>query len=221
MTINELISLSIPALSKGSSASYAMMQMDELHLSELPVVIDGVFLGLLKESYLLELYDDVKDISELVLSCQGCYISYTQHVLDALKVADEHSSSIVAVLDEANKFVGCISVKDIAIRLGQEYFIQAEGGTLVLSLQERDYSLTEIARLIESNGAKIVHAFASYDPLDAMKIRLTLKINQTDIGRIVATLERFNYQIIERYGSSNVPDLDQERLGSLLRYLSI
>jgi hypothetical protein len=66
-----------------------------------------------------------------------------------------------------------------------------------------------------------LHAYTSYDPENSLKVRLTLKLNQTDIGRVVATLERFNYEIVERFGTSSIPDLDQERLGSLLRYLSI
>jgi acetoin utilization protein AcuB len=60
------------------------------------------------------------------------------------------------------------------------------------------------------------------DPLDKGKIKLTLKINQEDLSRVIATLERFNYRIIARYQESRTdPNNEKERLDMLMRYLNI
>jgi CBS domain-containing protein len=221
MTIQALISSSIPALSLDSTASQALLAMEELHLAQLPLVHDGIFQGIVAENHLLDLFDDSIKLTEVMPTCGSCFILINQHVLDVLKIAQEHQLSIVAVLDEDRSYLGCVNVTDVALALGKEYFMIYDGGTIVLSLQERDYSLSEISRLVESNNTKILHAYTSYDPENSLKVRLTLKLNETDIGRVVATLERFNYEIVERFGTSSIPDLDQERLGSLLRYLSI
>jgi hypothetical protein len=84
-----------------------------------------------------------------------------------------------------------------------------------------DYSLAEISRLIEENHAKILSSILKEDPLDNGKIRLTLKINQLDLSRIVATLERFGYRVIGRYQESRPVGDEKERIDMLLRYLDI
>jgi len=85
----------------------------------------------------------------------------------------------------------------------------------------KDYSLSEISRLIEAEDAKILSSSIKDDDFDKTMLRLTLKINQIDLSRIVATLERFGYKIIARYQESNVTDNQKERLDILLKYLDI
>ena len=56
---------------------------------------------------------------------------------------------------------------------------------------------------------------------DRGKIKLTLKINQLDLSRIVATLERFGYRVIGRYQEAPHDDDSKERLDMLMKYLNI
>jgi len=221
MTIAELISSEIPALSAINSANDALHYMEDFHLPMLPLVIDDVFQGMITEGQLLDLSDTSVLVKNLATNYPSCAINNSEYVLKALSVAQENNSTLVAVLNEDQKYIGCIAVLDIAKYLGREYFMIHEGGTIVLSLQERDYSLAEIARLIEGNNARILHSFVSYDPNNALNVRVTLKINIVEVGRVIATLERYNYTVVERFGFSSVPDIDQERLGSLMRYLNI
>ncbi|HPI80777.1 MAG TPA: cbs domain containing protein, partial [Cyclobacteriaceae bacterium] len=97
----------------------------------------------------------------------------------------------------------------------------APGGILILSLNFIDYSLAEISRLVEENKAKILSSIVVEDPLDNQKIKLTIKINQLDLTRIVATLERFDYKIIGRYQEDKKDFQDKDRLDMLMRYLNI
>jgi acetoin utilization protein AcuB len=92
----------------------------------------------------------------------------------------------------------------------------------VLSMPERDYSLSEISRHVESNDAKILSAYVSPDELDPYKIKLTLKINTTDISRIIATLERFEYRIIAQFQENGEgKQADKDRYDLLLKYLNM
>jgi hypothetical protein len=75
--------------------------------------------------------------------------------------------------------------------------------------------------LVEENNAKIISSTLVQDPLDNSKIRLTIKINQSDLGRIVATLERFGFRIIGRYQETRFTDPEKERFDLLMRYLNI
>ena len=95
------------------------------------------------------------------------------------------------------------------------------GSILVLSMELVSYSLAEIARLVEENNAKIISSTITEDPLDSSRIRLTIKVNQADLTRIVATLERFDYKIIARYQETRTPELDRDRFDLFMRYLNI
>jgi acetoin utilization protein AcuB len=88
-------------------------------------------------------------------------------------------------------------------------------------MNHNDYSLSEISRLIEENRTKILSSIVKEDPMDPGKIRLTLKLNQLDLSRIVATLERFNYHVIGRYQESKQSGSEKDRIDMLLRYLDI
>jgi acetoin utilization protein AcuB len=92
---------------------------------------------------------------------------------------------------------------------------------LVLSMDLIDYSLAEISRYIEENNAKVISSTMVEDPLDKGKIKLTLKINQQDMSRIVATLERFGYRVIGRYQENRRDDDNKDRLDMLMKYLNI
>jgi hypothetical protein len=99
--------------------------------------------------------------------------------------------------------------------------VQMPGSILVLSVDLIDYSLAEIARFVEENNAKIISSTIVEDTLDAGKIKVTIKINQLEISRIVATLERFGYTVIGRYQDQQPEDAGKERIDMLMRYLNI
>ena len=96
-----------------------------------------------------------------------------------------------------------------------------QGGILVLSMDLIDYSLAEISRYVEENNAKVISSTMIEDPLDKGKIKLTLKINQMDLSRVVATLERFGYRVIGRYQENRTDTDDKDRIDMLMRYLNI
>ncbi|HAC24825.1 MAG TPA: hypothetical protein DCE81_07910 [Cytophagales bacterium] len=136
-------------------------------------------------------------------------------------MAGDHKLGIVAVLDDDNHYAGVITVQDVMTSFAQSAAVQMPGSILVLSMDLIDYSLAEICRYIEENNAKVLSSTLVEDPMDKGKIKLTLKINQDDLSRIVATLERFGYRVIARYREAKREDEGRERIDLLMRYLNI
>ncbi len=83
-----------------------------------------------------------------------------------------------------------------------------------------DYSLSEIARIIESNDAKILSLFVHSWP-ESTKIEVTLKINRVELGAILQTFNRFNYNIKAIFSEQDDLDDLRERYDSLMNYLNI
>jgi acetoin utilization protein AcuB len=221
MIAEELINQLVPPLKPSDDAHKAMIWMEEFRSNQLPVVSNEMFLGFITEETILEVNDIEKRISEFELSGVKCFVSPTTHFYEVLKVASENNLQMVAVIDELQHYAGVITVQDTLTTFAQTAAVQMPGGIIVLSMEHMDYSLAEISRLIEENNARILSSTVKEDSLDKGKIKLTLKINRTDLSRIVATLERFDYKIIARYEEINELGDQKERLDMLMRYLDI
>lgn len=221
MIAKELINQMIPPLKLTDSAESAMLWFDEFRTKELPVVDDGEFLGLITEEQIIDENDETKLIRNFELKYANCFVVEEQFFYDVIKVAVENQVELLAVLDKKKKFVGVITIQDTITAFANTTPFQAPGSVLVLSMFGRDYSLSELSRLIEENNARILSSSVKQDPADTSKIKVTVKINREDISTIVATLERFDYKIISRFQETEVTDTDKGRIDELLKYLDI
>ena len=221
MVARELINHMIPPLKKGDPARKANAWMEELRINQLPVIENGVYCGLISEEVILEDNDNTKEVGEYQLQGKSCVVNENQHFYDVLKIVSDHGVQLVAVLDDSETFLGVISIKDTVTAFAQSAAVQSPGGIIILSLKQIDYSLSEISRLVESNGAKILSSIVNNDMFDANLIKLTLKINKTDLSAIIATFERFDYKIIAKFEDSEMESSDKERLDILFKYLDI
>ena len=221
MIAEDLVNHMIPPLKETDDAHKAIVWMEEFRCNYMPVVDDGKLMGFLSEEIILEANDIEKRVKDFDLAGVNCYVHLDTHFYDILKVATDNKLPMVAVLNEDESYCGVITVQDTLTSFAQTAAVQLPGGILVLSMNHIDYSLAEISRLIEENHAKILSSILKEDPLDNGKIRLTLKINQLDLSRVVATLERFGYRVIGRYQESRPVGDEKERIDMLLRYLDI
>jgi acetoin utilization protein AcuB len=217
----DLINQMIPPLKGTDDAHKAIVWMEEFRCSFMPVVQNGKLKGFISEEIILETNDIEKLVNDFDLVGLNCYVHLDTHFYDILKVAADNKLQMVGVLDNAENYYGVITVQDTLTSFAQTAAVQLPGGILVLSMNHIDYSLAEISRLIEENHAKILSSIVKEDPLDPGKIRLTIKINQVDMSRVVATLERFGYKVIGRYKESRPSGDDKDRIDMLLRYFDI
>ncbi|MBL7873184.1 MAG: CBS domain-containing protein [Cyclobacteriaceae bacterium] len=211
----------IPPLKVTDDAHKAIVWMEEFRCLHLPVVGDGKLLGFISEEIILETNDIERTLADFDLVGKQCSVVLDSHFYDILKVAGDNKLQIVAVLNEEQQYIGVITVQDIMISFAQTASVQMPGGILVLSMDLIDYSLAEICRYIEENNAKVISSIMIEDPMDKGKIKLTLKINQEELTRIVATLERFGYRVIGRYHELQQDTGEKDKIDLLLRYLDI
>lgn len=221
MIAEDLINHMIPPLKTSDDAHKAIVWMEEFRCNQMPVVDEGKLLGFISEEMILETNDIEKRVGDFSHIGQNCYVNQSSHFYEILKIAADNKLQMVAVLNADNEYAGIITVQDTLTFFAQSAAVQMPGGILVLSMNHNDYSLAEISRLIEENHTKILSSIVKEDPLDHGKIRLTLKVNQLDLSRVVATLERFGYKVIGRYQESAPLGSEKERIDMLLRYLDI
>ncbi len=221
MIAEELINHMVPPLKVSDDAHKAIVWMEEFRCNHLPVVNEGKLLGFISEEIILESNDIIKNLEDFELVGKTCVVGLESHFFEILRVAGEHKINVVAVQNDEGQYMGIITVQDMMASFAQTASVQMPGGILVLSMDLIDYSLAEISRYVEENKAKVISSTMMEDPLDKGKIKVTLKINQLDLSRIVATLERFGYRVIGRYQEAPRDDDSKERLDMLMKYLNI
>lgn len=221
MLAAELIDPMLPALKLTDTVGEALEWMQEHRIGQMVLTDQSEYKGLLSEDLLMDVADEDRPLADVMRLFEQVYAFENQHSLELLTLALEHRLDVLAILNEDREFMGTVSVKELLKNFASELGITEPGAILILTINERDYSLTEISRLIESNNVKIVGSYfssAAYGMPD--RSRLTLKLNRRDIGPVVSTLERFGYNVESAFANTPIESIDQQRLDLLLRYLN-
>ncbi len=221
MLAAELIDPMLPALKLTDTVGEALEWMQEHRIGQMVLTDQSEYKGLLSEDLLMDVADEDRPLADVMRLFEQVYAFENQHSLELLTLALENRLDVLAILNENREFMGTVSVNELLKNFARELGITEPGAILVLTIDERDYSLTEISRLIESNNVKIVGSYfssAAYGMPD--RSRLTLKLNRRDIGPVVSTLERFGYTVESAFANTPIESIDQERLDLLLRYLN-
>jgi hypothetical protein len=226
MTISEIINHDLPVLKPSDTVGNALNWMEENRIGQLVVVDGGQYLGIVSEEILMD-YNEEMELTDVMLQFSEISLFDYQHIYESLGLISKYHSSgvplqLIGVIDEEKNFVGVITASEIYNKFGELLGNQEPGAVLVISIKNRDYSLAEISRLVESDNAKILSSyFSGNNYLNNESARLTLKINRESITSIVATLERFGYTVEASYAHEPVESIDQERYNMLMKYLSV
>ena len=220
MYARELISEDVPPLKTSDTGERALAWMDEFRVSHLPIVNNVDFLGLISESDILDFNSSSEPIGGHSLNLSRPYVFDYQHTYDVLKLMSSLKLSVIPVLNDKEQYLGLIHLSTLLQHFAEMASMKDSGGLLVLELNSHDYSLSEIARIVESNDAKILSSYIS-SQIDSTKLEVTIKINRTDLSAIIQTFNRYNYTIKASFHQSEYVDDLKDRFDSFMSFLNI
>jgi acetoin utilization protein AcuB len=221
MLAKDLISDVIPALRTSDSGQKALYWMDIFRISHLPIVNNEDFLGLISDKDIYDLNMADEPIGNHSLSLFSPYVTLDQHIFEVIELTSRLNLSVVPVLDHNNHYLGLITMNHLIHYFGEISALKQPGGIIVLEINANDYSLSEIAQIVESNDAKILSFYInSYS--NSMKMEVNIKINRKELTSIIQTFNRYNYIVKASFMDEN--DLDslyENRYEQFMKYLSI
>lgn len=220
MTARELIASDVPSLSVEQTGRDAFHLLSDHHVKHLPVVDGRQFLGLLSEEEIFnhKLYAPLREYDFSLLRRYA--VRPEEHVFEVLRVMGENRLTVLPVVDTEGAYLGLITQNELLRGFAQAASFAEPGGVIVLSMSRRDYSLANLARLVEYEDAKILGAFVT-STADSDTVEVTLKFDRLELGRILASFERHEYEIKETFAESELADSLQERYDSLMNYLNV
>lgn len=218
MIAKNLIQADLPTIRLNDSSEYALSILSEFKLSHLAVVQNDQYFGIISEDELLE--NEFIKVSEHKTLLTEIYAKAENHIYDVLKLVCENHLSLIPVLNEKENYLGSISIEILAQQFSKLASLQNAGGILVLELNTNDYSMAEVARIVEANDAKILSSYIT-SHTDSTKLDLTIKLNQTDLTRVIKALTRFDYVIKASFHESEFIDELKDRYDNFMHYLNI
>ena len=219
MLNKELISSTIPTLNLDDQVGQALELMSEFHVSQLPVVADDKYLGLVFEDDLL----NVDENSVLkTLDTHFCKVAgnSNSHFIESVQTVNDYNLSIVPVIDKENEFIGVIPGDTLLRELGKITGASIPGGVIVLEMEQRSFSFSELSKLVETNDAQITQLNSYWDS-NSSSFLVTLKINKFEISDIVATFQRYDYQVKYYFGEELYVNELKSNYDHLMNYLNI
>ncbi len=222
MQIKNFIPDISPLVSVHEKGENALAKMDFYKVSHLPLVdAEGNYFGVISEN---EIYDF--DLIEKTLSAYKNvlarpYIYENEHVYSLINLFSELSLSLIPVLNKQDKFIGAVCFYDLMKYFKRFTASDNPGTVFILELDYHNYSLSQIAQIIESNNAKVLSLFTETHK-DSTKLNITIKLNTTDFSAIRQTFERYDYKIKAAYSENDkVNELLEGRYEEFMNYLNI
>lgn len=221
MLAKTMISENITPLKTSDSGTVALGMMDEFRVSHLPIVNDLDLLGLISDTDIYNMPSIDDPVGSVALSITGAYVAEGEHIYEVIKAFSDHRVSLLPVVNEKNNYLGVITLLTLAGCIARITAVDNPGGIIVLEVNEKDYSLSEISQIVESNDAKVLSLYLHSIP-DSVKLEITLKLNRIDIGPVLQTFNRYNYIISASFSDQDVYNEGlQDRFDSLMNYLKI
>ncbi len=220
MRAKDILSKEIIPLRPYDSGSLALQWMEDFGVLHLPVVDGENFLGLVKNEDIYTMEDIDSSLDPQKLALMRSYVLTSQHFYEVLRLAASEQLSVVPVLNDKNHYIGSITRSGIIRAMANFTSVQQPGGILILEISAAHYSLSEIARIVEANNAKVLSAFITSPP-ESNRLEVTVKVSVMDLASIIQTLNRYDYIVKASFAEESQYDsLLSERYESLIKYLS-
>jgi Mg/Co/Ni transporter MgtE len=190
----------------------------DVSFSHFSVLNEGIYIGSIAADD-VETFDSDKMVSDYKYALEGFFARKNMIWLDVLEVFAKNHTNVVPVLDEENSYIGYYELEDIVKFFHETPFLKEQGGIIVVKKNILDYSMSQIAQIVESNNGKLLGLFVSEADVDSVQI--TIKIALGGLNDIIQTFRRYNYEIISEHHEDNYLNSLKERSDYLDKYLNI
>ena len=216
----DLINRNIPRIQLQDTVGKALKLINDFRVSHLPVISEGKFLGLISEEDLLDAGDEKNLIEFLQKHFVNAAVQDNIHFLNAVNSSIQYDTTVVPIVNAENDFIGVITSADLLKMLGNFSGANEIGGIIVIDMERSQFAISEISRIVESNNCSILHLNTIVNPVSGI-LTVTLHINKREIAAVVATFERYDYDVTCYFGNEKFDNDINTNYEHLMNYLDI
>lgn len=207
----------IPPIHEKTAPDVCVDVMMEAECFELPVQKDNQLIGSVTlDDCIITKDESIKDIVTPGFLC----IHHQMHLFDVLQVFKSSPKNVCAVLGQNEEWIGILTKNQIINSLSQTLSIEQNGAILIIEMSSAQYSTNELSRIIEGEGSKVLGLWLHKDE-DTTRIKVTVKINTSNVERIINGFDRFGYDVIATFGDEDYKDNIDRKFQSLMKYIDL
>lgn len=221
MLVKEILNTDISPLTLSDTVATALMKIELLHTTKFCVVDEaGKIVGMASLEKLVEVVDENSPLSEIELDAP-LFVPESQHLFEASRVMLAKELYLMPIADNERNFQGMIKKRDILNALGDVFNLSSYGSVIAIELDQNDFTLSDLVRIIEMEGAKILGVAVQQPRAENPFYRISFKLNLEDSSVISSSLRRFGYTVISEADSEILEENFSDRADELIRYLDI
>ncbi len=217
MNITEYILNDFQPLTLQSSVKEALELFKTYPITHIPIVKNKVYIGSISQSDILtidkpdELLIEQQDFLEIF------QVNSEESIIELLNIFANNDTNILPAIIK-QEYIGYLELNDILDVFSQSPFLNSDGFILILQKNNKEYSMSEIAQIVESNNGTLLGSYISNNLGD--KTELTLKISSQEINEIIQSFRRYNYTIITEHRDDFYLEELKNRSDYLQKYLN-
>lgn len=162
-------------------------------LSALPVCEGNSFIGVLRKEAVEGAAKEAL-VVDYQYALERFFVSLTATWDTVIEAFASYHTDMLPVINENQQFIGYYYLGDFIQQLTKTPFIQEAGRILILEKSAHNYSFTEISRIVEENGGKVLGLYLSNRTEN--NVLITLKITTNRLSEILQHLRRYGYGIL-------------------------
>ncbi|WP_175454735.1 CBS domain-containing protein [Lutibacter oricola] len=184
-----------------------------------PIVEKDKLVGLISETEIQGLNEEEKEIGYYQYLFEFFSVEEEANILDVLKEFASNQTTIMPVLNLKNNYIGYYDVIDVLHTYNETPFFNSNGAVLLLEKELRDYSISEVSQIIESNNGKVLGVFVS--ETSATSVKIMVKFDSQNINEIIQSFRRYEYQVLSNHKDDSFLEDLKDRSNYLQKYLNI
>ena len=220
MLISQFLSNADFSIQNADSIQQALEKLQDMLCKELVVLNGDDYIGLVNETILLDAEDEEAPLSSIKINTAPIQLKFNQHPYDALVMITVYNSTIIPILDQDNKYIGVSTQLDILKAISSIQSQNESGAIIVLAIGLHDFSLSQIAHLVESDNCRILNCATKIN-LESDNIEVTLKVDKSNINALLNSFLRHNYLVLETHNTIAAFDDTADRYQQLMNYINI
>ncbi|MEX0720635.1 MAG: CBS domain-containing protein [Balneolaceae bacterium] len=221
MQVKDILNTEISPLKLDDTVALALSKLNTLRLTKYAVVDSANRLvGMVSLSKLVESVDENTPLSEISLE-EVLFVPSNQHLFEVARVMLAHELFVLPVVDNDMIFQGVVKKRELLLELGDAFNLSSFGSVITVELGQADFTLSDLVRIIETEGAKILGVAVQQPDADNSFYRISFKLNMKDSSVISAGLRRFGYIVTSEANSETLEHSYTDRADELIRYLDI
>jgi predicted transcriptional regulator len=164
--------------------------------THLPIVEKGIYRGMIRTDDIIDVENQEDRLEKHAYLMEKLYLSDRMNWTEILSILMRNEANVMGVLDLSGKFIGIKLLDDIISLIGEKHFINKEGYVLVINKLTADFSISQIAQIVESSNAKILGILVNKSDTNT---EIEVKIQTDDINDVIQTFRRYDYNIISQF----------------------